>query len=123
MKISKSISAAILAVFAMTLSVTAFADEPVVNVTDIPDITVIETTKNNYNSEILYEDVDLDVSETEERKIVIESEEPEITVPAENTVEYEKPQIEIPDTGSKKPFWTVAVCIIGMGAVVALALI
>ncbi|MCQ2476174.1 MAG: hypothetical protein MJ173_09790 [Clostridia bacterium] len=47
----------------------------------------------------------------------------EISVPEENTIEYEEPQIEIPDTGSKKPFWAVAVCIIGIGAVFVLALI
>ena len=59
---------------------------------------------------------------TTEDKIEFETEEPEISVPADNTIEYDEPQIEIPDTGSN-PFWAVAVCIIGIGAVFALALI
>lgn len=51
------------------------------------------------------------------------TEEPEISVPAEDTIRYDGPQIEIPNTGSKNPFWAVAVCSIGTGAVAALALI
>ena len=124
MKSVKIISAAIIAAFALTLSVSAFADEP--ETTDIPvqpETTAAETTKNNYEYEVVFEDVSLDVPTMVEDKIEIETEEPEISVPADNTIEYDEPQIEIPDTGSKNPFWAVAVCIIGMGAVFALALI
>lgn len=124
MKSVKIISAAIIAAIALTLSVSAFADEP--ETTDIPvqpETTAAETTKNNYEYEVVFEDVPLDVPTTVEDKIEFETEEPEISVPADNTIEYDEPQIEIPDTGSKNPFWAVAVCIIGMGAVFALALI
>lgn len=124
MKSVKIISAAIIAAFALTLSVSAFADEP--ETTDIPvqpETTAAETTKNNYEYEVVFEDVPLDVPTTVEDKIEIETEEPAISVPADNTIEYDEPQIEIPDTGSKNPFWAVAVCIIGMGAVFTLALI
>ena len=124
MKSVKIISAAIIAAFALTLSVSAFADEP--ETTDIPvqpETTAAETTKNNYEYEVVFEDVPLDVPTTVEDKIEFETEEPAISVPADNTIEYDEPQIEIPDTGSKNPFWAVAVCIIGMGAVFALALI
>ncbi len=124
MKSVKIISAAIIAVFALALSFSAFADEP--ETTDIPvqpEKTAAETTKNNYEYEVVFEDVSLDVPTTVEDKIEFETEEPAISVPADNTIEYDEPQIEIPDTGSKNPFWAVAVCIIGMGAVFALALI
>ena len=46
----------------------------------------------------------------------------EISVPEENTIEYEEPDIEIPNTGSN-PFWAIAVCILCVGAIFALALI
>ena len=123
MKITKYVTVFILTVFAFTLSASALSDDDFVPVIGAPETTAVETSVNNYDSEILYEDVPLDVPTTVEDKIEIETEEPEISVPADNTIEYDEPQIEIPDTGSKNPFWAVAVCIIGMGAVFALALI
>ena len=122
MKITKYVTAVILAAFAFTLSASALSDDDFVPVTSAPETTAVETSVNNYDSEILYEDVPLDVPTTVEDKIEFETEEPEISVPEENTIEYDEPQIEIPDTGSN-PFWAVAVCIIGIGAVFALALI
>lgn len=122
MKTTKYVSAIILAVFAFTLSASALSDDDFKPITDTPETTVEETSVNNYASEIIYEDITLDVPETEENSIEFETEEPEISVPEENTIGYEEPDIEIPNTGSN-PFWAIAVCIIGIGAVFALALI
>ena len=78
MKITKYVTAFILTVFAFTLSASALTDDDFVPVTSAPETTAVETSVNNYDSEILYEDVPLDVPTTVEDKIEIETEEPEI---------------------------------------------